>query len=656
MQRLNLNILSCLIFLVGSACSSAQNPETKRTNPRNEVFIPDTAAERLAVKMDSIYFPVFLKTLEHMRNEDYGFLDQYYAETTLNPPGNLKQIISIDSYQPDISIYFSSQGKTINKIMADTGKYKIDFPVDWKANPKQDRTWQLYFSYLDWVRCYLQSDDIDTALTGLKVVWDFLSNNLDYPPKNGEFIFDDMAVGFRLELLVYALEKYQSMDISDERFYHRLLSGILSHIAFMSSLKEYICYHNHGIFIDQSLMYSSDKIDGLLIKDEITDLAFRRCTEQFLFCFTEDGVHKEHTPSYHILMTSKLEKLISFAVEKHMELPGKLQNIFIEANDFSRYLFRPNGLLPPIGDCNIKKMDADLKKIDSGHPVNLDPIKVYPHADWAFFNSGADCAINVIIQADFFSFSHYHEDETSFIITAGYHELIIDPGIYSYNHSSPYDLYMRQARAHNVLLVDNQGFNPKLSNAGLSGITRYVINDNAKNNWKGIIEMTHPHYLIDPGVEVYRQFGQINDSCFVIKDITRADTLHLYSQVFHFAPGATIKRTDSNNFIVSWPDHGLKIYLAGNSESYDLIKGSMDPVQGWYFPERLEVLPQPVLVLYKTGSSGEFITFLSISRGNEIPGINYLQNNAMAMFDSLNAIPRENLEKQHYPERWKSKY
>jgi len=650
LQATFLTIILLLCVLVGSSQSSdKQLPDT-----RNDTFIPNDSVKQLAIEMDRKYFPVFLSTLQNMRNENFGFLNQYYDSSTLFPSVQGKQEIRIDTLKPVVVYYFEKNANSLNAILLSSDKYKICFPVDWKANPHNDRSWQLWFHSLAWVQNYLASDDQDTILTGLKIIQDIIMNNLVYPSENGEFIFDDMGIGSRLKTFSIALKKYHSLNITDSVFYQQLLSGILATVAFMSSLETYKSWHNHGIFVDQALLFSMSELEGFLARKEVMNLALSRGTEQFRYCFTADGIHKEHTPAYHIWMTRELKEFISLANQNQLSIPENLNGTLIKAQDYFKYLCRPNELIPPIGDCGLDELKSFFNSYSKDSLKSTEPIKIFPYTNWVFFNSSAaGNPINVIIQADFFSKSHYQEDETSFIITVADHELIIDPGLYSYNKTSQFDIYMRQARAHNLLLVDNMDFDFRLYNAGLSGLTRYVVNDTAGNDWKGIIEMTHPHFLREKGVEVHRQFGQINDSCFVIKDITKANKDHLYSQLFHFAPEATIKSIDSNSFIVSWPDHGIKIWLTSNTETYEVIEGAMDPAQGWYFPKQLEAIPQPVLILKKNGRSEEIITFLAVIRGAEMPEMNHLQNIALTMFETLDSIPRKTLERQPYPERWK---
>jgi hypothetical protein len=652
-QKISILVIILLFFvsIANLSCQYFQTSDVNKSDSAQPLFVPNQEVKDLAVGMDKKYFPVFLDILDQMKMDNYEFINENFDTASIIFSTNKGNLISIDTINTNVSLFYSRTANTTRQALSNHDRYKVEIPVDWEADPYNDRSWQLFFRSLHWLRYYLDSQDKDTILACYQVIQDFLMNNLEYPPKYGKFIYDDMAVGFRLSVMIKAFERYQSSTINDNKFFQQLLGGIVSHIAFMSSLEKYSWWHNHGIYIDMSLMKSLHKIEGLTIRDEITNLACQRCAEQFFYCFADDGTHKEHTPCYHIDMTRKLGEFISYIEDHQMNIDrfDKLQSIYADANEFTQYLFRPNGRIPPIGDCHSKIMNADLKL----PAYTISPFKIFPEGNWAFFNSGKDSQINAIIQADFFSFAHYQEDETSFILTVANQELIIDPGLHSYNNSSPLDDYMRKARAHNVLIVNGTDFDFNLSNTGLSGITRYCLNETPTQNWTAIVEMTHAHYKQRFNVEIYRQFGQINDSCFVIRDIVKSDEEHLYSQIFHFAPDAIIHSEDHQNFIISWPGYEYRIWLTSNTESFEVVEGEMNPTQGWYFPRLLEARPQPVLIIHKNGRSEEIITYLTILNGNQLPDKNQIEAKAICMFTALDSLSRKVLVRQPVPEKWK---
>ena len=280
-----IGLILAMLVITSTFCSP---PGRKSGQPPADPpgsFIPDDSVKQLSQEMDRKYFPVFMLTLEKTKKGDYDFLEEYYEDSVLYPPVSGKKAIRIDTLRPVIDFYFIKGAGSVKDIISSRDKYKIDFPVDWKADPEKDRSWQLQFKSLRWIKYFIETDDPDTVLTGVKIIQDFIMNNLSNPPKNGEFVFDDMAIGFRLNTFIYALNKYLSMDISDSMFHKQLLSGILMNISFMSSLQNYKNWHNHGIYTDQALMDAMNRLDGFLPEKEIMNLAILRASEQFRYCY-----------------------------------------------------------------------------------------------------------------------------------------------------------------------------------------------------------------------------------------------------------------------------------------------------------------------------------------------------------------------------------
>ena len=75
----------------------------------------------------------------------------------------------------------------------------------------------------------------------------------------------------------------------------------------------------------------------------------------------------------------------------------------------------------------------------------------------------------------------------------------------------------------------------------------------------------------------------------MIKDVIESNKPHKYTQLYHLAPRAKIESKTGGEFKISWKAHDCILWLKGDFDSYDIIEGSMNPVQGWYFPKFEEI-------------------------------------------------------------------
>ena len=632
------------IIILSYSCQRIQY-QNNNDNFKNEIFIPDSSVKKLAEKFDAKYYALFLESLGMIKNKNFNELSYYFNNTVGEDSLNDKIFISIHDYKSNIKLIYRSSN-IFYKSELDNYDHEITFPIDWSSNPLNDNTWELWYESLNWLDNYLQSNNKDSLLVGFKIIEDWILSHTDYPVKNQKFDFGDHAPAVRLKILYSAFRAYQAANYTDPFFKNLLLTSILNHISFISSLEKYSSWHNHGIIFDHSLISVLSDFNEFIYKEDILNLAYTRVFEQLRYCYTSEGIHKEHSPCYHYYMTKWMQDVIEKALSDKIEIPENIYAIYKLATDYNKYL-QINGNSLRIGDCNGRPIGSFINSSSTNN--QLEHVKIFPLTGWAFFNSKPPSTIRTVIQADFFSYGHYQEDETSFVIYDSIFELIIDPGIHSYN-KTPLDIYMRKSRAHNVLIIDDEDFERNFKNTGLSGITKCAINENPDLDWKAIVEMTHPHYN-RLGVNVYRQFGQINDSSFIVKDMAISSEKHNYSQLFHFAPEANIQEI-KGGFLITWPYHNYKIWLFSVHDSYEIIIGDKSPYQGWYFPKLNDAVPAPVLYLNKAADTCIFMTSLVISSNVKLPDTSYLSMEADIMFKEFEMTPRKALVQQPYPKRW----
>jgi hypothetical protein len=606
------------------------------THEASAEFIPDTNLMKLAQEFDRQYFPAFILSLEAIKSQNEKILFEYIkpeALTFLNPDG-YTPVSQIDN-----GIYPLYYRKTSN-----IPPYRVTFPVTWNDTAGHDHTWQLYFNSLNWLKSYINSGNNDSLYAGFKVINDWILAHTDYPDHDELFAFNDHATSYRLEIMVQAYKVLKNKRLIQPDLEKNLLLSILGHLFITVSLEKYNSYHNHGIIMDKSLIRALMDFPEFLLRREFSKVAFARIFEMYRYSYTAEGVHKEHSPCYHCQFTLALDSIITFAQKLSVKVPDDIMRTRELSADFAS-LLAINGYYPKIGDCAGLKISACKGQEAQGY------FRVFPQSGWVSVYDKQE-QTRVILQSDFYSKTHYQQDETSFILNVAGNDLIIDPGLFSYTPGTAFNSYMKSARAHNLLLVDNEEFDPQVKNTNLSGITRYLINNSNDGSVDGIVEMTHPHYL-RMGVEIYRQLAFTGHDYIVVKDLAFSEDVHEFSQLFHLSPGAIIIEKE-NEIIVTWPDHPYGMKISSNAESHEIVEGQKEPVQGWHFPEFNKAEPCKVLILKRKGKGIIVQTHIRVFSGKEyIRKTGKEEKDADELFRKLERLERTKLAHVPAPEKWR---
>src|SRR5699024_11172088 len=95
--------------------------------------------------------------------------------------------------------------------------------------------------------------------------------------------------------------------------------------------------NNHGMFQDMGLVaYTLFKFEEFP-ENRIFNKAMDRLVTYFKEVFTSEGIHKEHAPSYHILLIYSLKQILQSLekIDYSDERVNFLQDIFIKGEDYT---------------------------------------------------------------------------------------------------------------------------------------------------------------------------------------------------------------------------------------------------------------------------------------------------------------------------------
>jgi hypothetical protein len=191
---------------------------------------------------------------------------------------------------------------------------------------------------------------------------------------------------------------------------------------------------------------------------------------------------------------------------------------------------------------------------------------------------------------------HDHQDSFSYELSIHGQHVVVDSGAYA-PHGEPSNQFFASARAHNVMLVDEQG--PR-GQAAETPATHAAILESRE----GItgLQLAHTGFS-DLGLRAQRAWFSLNENVWVILDRIEGAEGRRFTSLIHFYPTFNIELRDARAVVRS---HSLTlsvIPLGSPRPNANLSRGDDPKFPGWYAPEIGMKLPASVLRLEWEGVS-----------------------------------------------------
>ncbi|MEC1235262.1 heparinase II/III family protein, partial [Bacillus paralicheniformis] len=185
--------------------------------------------------------------------------------------------------------------------------------IDWKGD--QSRSYLRLIHANSFLGCLLEAyifknDDI-YLYKAFDLIEDWIENN-DYIDTANTMGWHDETTALRLQywLKFYIYAKNKMNQDRVERLKNKMweTAELLSDDSFHSTNT------NHGMFQDISLLQFAS---FFMFEDdekcrEFIEVSIERLKNYFEYIFTVEGVHKEHSPAYHLLVVSQIKTLIDW--------------------------------------------------------------------------------------------------------------------------------------------------------------------------------------------------------------------------------------------------------------------------------------------------------------------------------------------------------
>ncbi|MDC3423508.1 heparinase II/III family protein [Aquibacillus sp. 3ASR75-11] len=516
--------------------------------------------------------------------------------------------------------------------------------LDWKMDPYQDDSWQLYFhslrtvSYL--LNAYEESGENKYLNKAKELTRDWIINN----PNNdssSNWAWADHPVSNRLLVMTYMIELLKDSENQDIEFMNLLLKSIKEHVNFQLSDETYRFPHNHGVMQDRSIIQTALTLSNVKESNYWLNIAFNRLEKQINAFVSDSGVHLEHSPFYHnyvIRLYGGIQDMIS---STDYSLSKNTVQKLDDMKDYLVYITKPNLLLPYIGDTTQTRINdsygnENLQYVVSKGAAGTKPTvkdKVYTDAGIAIFRdewksgSSYEDMTHFVFQAGYHSYVHKHADDLSFVLSSLGEDIFVDAGKYMYTDNIWRD-YFVSSKSHNTITVDDVSYKIEDKDYG-SFITDYRLKDTY--SWiKG------EHNLID-GVQYSREVLYIRPNALVIFDQLNSDSTHSYKQNFNLGASFSINKDNSNkNILYANSDNiNLSIEQLTEIQNFTNYKGyynpsdKVNPVRGYASTKTNELYEINQVEFEKFGKDVEFVTLITLDSpkyANKVQDIQIVNN------------------------------
>nr|WP_136251677.1 heparinase II/III family protein [Ningiella ruwaisensis] len=330
----------------------------------------------------------------------------------------------------------------------------IDFRTfDWKTTG-QDRNWWWQIQALPFLTWFVSSRkllSLEERRLAAKFCKDSLVNWIEITPEDDDktLRWHDHATSYRLTNFfnwTFSLWLDDELNdfIQDIDLPYRMEDILKKHIAWLSEDENYSKYTNHG-FDQATAVFIIGLYTSYPVWKPFFELSENRLIEEIEFAYTEEGVHKENSPGYHIFMLRRLNRFNKLGELYANKVSEKAIILEERAKLFKEALTLPDGTLPLVGDT---RGGHFVEKYDFPRELT---IYDYSKSGYVIIKGHVlDKPLYLMVKNCFDSVYHRHDDDLHIYLSFDNIDLLSDGGLGSHNERDPLRISLRSNECHNV--------------------------------------------------------------------------------------------------------------------------------------------------------------------------------------------------------------
>jgi hypothetical protein len=443
--------------------------------------------------------------------------------------------------------------------------------------------------------------------------WYAEHRNLKSPNKAA---WELMTTGIRSMIFTYYLKQikleaasrshHDDQGEEEQLLISRLLATLLDHQQYLSMPDNFDSNSNHGMWEAIGLFESTRVFPG----DQIRKLALERLLLIIEKSLSEQGIHMEHSVSYHYHFMGWLQKYIVYLASLEgfswdsMKSLEQRQQAMLHA---AYFLQDHEGNLPAIGDTDRGKV-PDRFRLET--TSDEDGLCFDKEAGYAIFKDPAESGLRRYVVFNIQNrppqlWYHYHNDALAVYFNCGGEVILGDQGKYEYGRSPERD-YFTSNLAHNTVVPAVVIDSTKNAKTHYVSSRLLCVKKPAWEDRGNAMELTAGLSYNLSNVR-RRILIPKNELLLEVTDsITGKDPLvvlwHIGHDVVRVEAGEVMHKSSGEDTCFAWTlvtgngkRYSMSISVSEHRDeavfSIDMYKGSESPMLGWYSPTYLVKVP-----------------------------------------------------------------
>jgi hypothetical protein len=475
-------------------------------------------------------------------------------------------------------------------------------PIDWRMDPYDNVSWRFWLHTMQFLdvplRIYEQEGDLGALATARDLALDWVSGNPIGGERTGDYAWYDMSAGMRAAFLGYVWRECRRRHLLEPGQDAELTASLNTHARWLSDEENYKPETNHGLFEDAGLYLMGAYAAELPESAGWRELGENRFLETLArHVQFDEGVHKEHSPSYHFYIRDVVKLL-----NEQAGIGGqRLSELVRKLDATAGWMVLPDGTMTPFGDTDMTEAPAFAREA-----AGEDGLRAFLETGYAFIRRNGSY---LGFTCTYHTYAHKQADELSWCLFENGHLIVGEASRYGYrDEEDPARIYARASHGHNVLIVDDESFPWRGRDRYGSGLFAFGEGE----GWYAVLGLNPLLDAVDHRRLLLYRPGEL----VLIVDRVEADEEHTIDRRLHFGPDLVAQKSNGAILARDEDDQVLATLVEGSEVPVEssLTRGVVEPrMDGWTFPRDLTKVPSDAVTLRSTIASGLLVHGIALT-------------------------------------------